>query len=125
MTDVEVAMSGRVAVARPADDIDAANAEEVRLLLAAAVDEHCETLIVDLCGVSYVDSAGIDMLFRLVALLADRRTRVRVAIADGTPLRRLAEIVTLSDVVPVDGSVEAAMTAAEGRDPGPSGGAAR
>jgi len=118
MTDVDVALSGRVAVARPAEDIDAANAEEIRMLLSAAVDERCETLIVDLCGVSYLDSAGIDMLFRLVALLADRRTSVRVAIPEGTPLRKLAEIVALADVAPLDASVEAALAAAHGRDPG-------
>ena len=121
MTDVEVALSGRVAVARPAEDIDAANAEEVRLLLAAAVDERCETLIVDLCSVTYVDSAGIDMLFRLAALLGDRRTSVRVAIPEGTPLRKLVEIVALADVVPVDPSVQAALAEARGRDPDSDG----
>ncbi len=118
MIEVQVERSGNVAVARPMKDIDAANAEEVRLLLTAAVDGHCDALIVDLQAVRYIDSAGIDMLFRLAALLVDRRSELRVVIPEGAPLRRLAEIVALPEAMGLDVTVEESRAAAEhrGRD---------
>lgn len=111
MTPIEVERRGSVVVARAVKDVDAANAEEVRLQLAEAVDERCDALVLDLDGARYVDSAGIDMLFRLAALLRDRRSELRVVIRAGSPLRRLAEIVSLSAGMGVDDDVPSALEA--------------
>lgn len=113
MTNVEVERAGGISIARPHDDIDAANAEEVRLLLADAVDERCETLVVDLTVVGYLDSAGVDVLFRLAALLADRRTGLLAVIPASAQLRRLAAIVGLDKAIPVHESVQDAIEATE------------
>lgn len=109
MTKIVTERRGAIAVARPLEDIDAANAEDVRLQLADAVDERCEALVLDLGQTRYVDSAGIDMMFRLASLLQDRRSELRVVIPEGSPLRRLAEIVSLEAAMAVDADVEAAL----------------
>ena len=112
MTEVEIERAAAaVVVARPLRDIDAANAEDVRLQLAATVDERSETLVLDLGRVEYVDSAGVDMIFRLAALLADRRSELRVVIPESSPLRRLAEIVSLPGAMALDATLEEAIAA--------------
>jgi anti-anti-sigma factor len=112
MSGMEVSRRGAVVIARPVDDIDAANADEVRMQLAATLDERTAALVLDLGSTGYIDSAGIDMLFRLATLLADRRTELRVVIPEGSHLRRVAEIVALPSAMPVDAGVEEAVAAA-------------
>ncbi len=114
---IEVAIERQraIVVARTSRDIDAANAETVRMRLAEAVDERTQALVLDLSDSYYVDSAGIDMLFRLAALLADRRNELRIVLPEDAPLRRLAEIVGLPSVIGLDSDVEAAVVAVERR----------
>jgi len=98
-----------VCVARPREDIDAASARRVRDALAECLDEGCDSLVLDLSGTRYVDSAGIDMLFRLSELLRERRARLQLVIPRESNLARLAAIVALPSVVPVYESVELAL----------------
>jgi len=58
-----------VPVARPSEDIDAANALVLRDELATSL-QGADTLVLDLGATRYVDSAGIDMLFRLAQIVA-------------------------------------------------------
>jgi anti-anti-sigma factor len=67
--------------------------------------------VLDLGEVGYLDSAGIDMLFRLAARLRRRRARMFVAIPPSSPLMRLAEIVGLPRAVEIHASAEDALTA--------------
>ena len=100
-----------VCVARPREDIDAASARRVRDALAECLEEGCDSLVLDLSETRYVDSAGIDMLFRLSELLRERRARLELVIPRESNLARLAAIVPLPSVVPVHESVELALAA--------------
>ena len=100
-----------VCVARPREDIDAASARRVRDALAECLDEGCDSLVVDLSETRYVDSAGIDMLFRLSELLRERRARLELVIPRESNLARLAAIVALPAVVPVHETVALALAA--------------
>jgi stage II sporulation protein AA (anti-sigma F factor antagonist) len=101
-----------VAVARPRGDIDASNADRLHDELAKCLDGgDAEDLVLDLGEVRYVDSAGIDMLFRLAERLRRRRARLLLAMPAGSPLLRLAEIVGLPRAVEIHPSVDEALAA--------------
>jgi stage II sporulation protein AA (anti-sigma F factor antagonist) len=107
-----------VPVARLHGDIDAANAEQVagELVQAGADTVH---LVVDLGDVRYLDSAAIDMLFRLGERLQQRRGALCLVIPTASNLGRLVDIVGLPAVTPVCASVEQALTACAGDGAGP------
>ena len=119
MSEIVVERREGVPIARPRQDIDAATAELVRAELAACIDEQTDTLIVDLSSTSYLDSAGVDMLFRLAALLDQRRAKLRLVIPTESQLARLAAIVALPDAMPIHPTVAAALesTAQAARPP--------
>jgi anti-anti-sigma factor len=100
-----------VCVARPREDIDAATARGMRDALAESLDEGGDSLVLDLSETRYIDSAGIDMLFRLSELLRERRARLELVIPRESNLARLATIVALPSVVPVHETVDNALAA--------------
>jgi anti-anti-sigma factor len=100
-----------VPVVRPREDVDAANAATLREQLADCVDPSTDRLIVDLSGTRYIDSAGIDMLFRLAELLRQRRTQLLLVIDPESHLARLAEIVGMARSMPIHASVQEALGA--------------
>lgn len=116
MIGIEVRYVGRVPVVRPRGDIDTASAsllhEEVSRRLSPDTDE----LIVDLSATRYLDSAGIDVIFRLHERLRQRRAELRVVVPPASPLRRLLAIVALPTAVAVHTTVQDALTSIERED---------
>jgi anti-anti-sigma factor len=120
MTGVEVEHFDGVPVARIVVDVDAANATRLRDQLAACIPHGTYQLVVDLSATRYLDSAGIDMLFRLHQRLHQRRGSLRLVIPPSSQLARLADIVALPSAVPVHDTLAAALAACgtdEGRSP--------
>ncbi len=111
MSGASVERHDGVPVVRPREDVDAANAAALRDQLADCVDPSTDRLIVDLSETRYLDSAGIDMLFRLAELLRQRRTKLLLVIPPESNLARVAEIVGLSRSMPVHGSLQEALGA--------------
>jgi anti-anti-sigma factor len=118
---LQVEHFNRVPVARVPVDIDASNAATVRDELITCMRHESFQLVVDLTATRYLDSAGIDMLFRLNESLAQRRATLHLVIPPESDLRRLAEIVGLPDAIPVHGDVTEAVEVA-GRGAGESAG---
>lgn len=113
MTDlarVEVTAHDRVVVAVIEGEVDLSNAEAVHRSLVQAVTSDVQGLVVDLRGLQYLDSAGIRLLFQLAGQLRERRQQLRV-VADGTPVRRVLELVSLEDTVPIDAALDDALAA--------------
>lgn len=121
MIALRVEHFNRVPVARAPVDIDASNAATVRDELITCMRHESFHLVVDLTASRYLDSAGIDMLFRLNESLAQRRATLHLVIPPDSDLRRLADIVGLADAIAVYGDVTEAVEVA-GRDAGESGG---
>jgi anti-anti-sigma factor len=99
-----------VPVARSTEDIDAANAHVLREELAACL-QGADKLVLDLGATRYVDSAGIDMLFRLNELLHQRRVTLVLVIPQSSQLMRLAQIVALPSAMAIHETVEQALGA--------------
>jgi len=83
---------GDVSVAVVEGEIDASNAHEVGERLRALLTNRSTTLVVDLTATSYLDSAGINLLFELAGELADRQQRLRIVVPASTPIMRMLTI---------------------------------
>jgi anti-anti-sigma factor len=98
-------------VARPPGDIDASNASTIGDSLAACLGPDADSLVLDLTTIGYLDSAGLDMLFRVSERLRQRRATLRLVVPAGSQLARLAAIVGLPEAIPVHDTVEEALSA--------------
>jgi anti-sigma B factor antagonist len=92
-------------------DIDLARAPELREQLRRVVRNDDHGLVVDLTGVGYLDSAGVNTLFEVSEDLATRRLELAVVVPEGGLLDRVVEIVDLRSAARVERSVEAAVAA--------------
>jgi anti-anti-sigma factor len=108
MTGLEIERVDGVPVVRPHEDIDAANARQLRAELARCLGD-ADKLVLDLSETRYVDSAGIDMLFRLNELLRERRAALVLVIPQSSQLARLAQIVALPNAMRVHETVAQAL----------------
>ncbi len=73
-------------------EIDLANAAAVEEEIRAAVSDRPTTVSVDLTDLSYVDSAGIRMLFALASRLRALRISLELVVPLDSPTRRLVEL---------------------------------
>ena len=97
-------------VARPQGDIDMATTPALQAELAAAVAEHSAgCLVVDLSSVDYVDSSGIELLFRLHGHLSGDGVELIVVAPPGSSAARLLGLVALGDIGEIRPSLEAAL----------------
>jgi anti-sigma B factor antagonist len=99
-----------VVVARIEGEIDASNSALVEDRLTAAVPNSALGMVLDLSDLSFVDSSGVELFFRLGERLEDRRQRLAVTLPEDSPVRRVFEIVRFSEQLPLAGSVEEAGT---------------
>jgi anti-anti-sigma factor len=90
-------------------DVDAANAARVAEELMAAVTNRTVALIVVLSDARYLDSAGINVLFRLHEQLQTRRQRVGLVLGASARLRRVLELSGVPTTIPVWEDLEAAL----------------
>ena len=100
---------GDVAVAAVTGEVDAANTGELGARLRATLTNRSLGLVVDLGGTSYLDSAGIDLIFRLDLELRERRQRLHLVVPAGAPIARVLAIVGLDATVPVHATRAAAI----------------
>ena len=103
---------GDVPVAAIDGEIDASNVRDVGDRLREMLTNHSESLVIDLIGTTYIDSAGINLLFELAAELRQRQQRLFLAVAEQSPIARMLGITGLDSTVPVHPTRDAAVRAA-------------
>ena len=90
---LEIARDGDGAVhARLSGELDMASAPDVRTRVYAALNEGAEALTLDLSGLRFLDSAGVELLFRLREDLAMRQISLRLYVPEGALIRRTLEV---------------------------------
>ena len=105
-------------VARPLGDVDMAVTPGLRDELLAAVAEHGPgCLVMDLGAVDYIDSSGIELLFRLHGALAGGGTDLIVVAPPGSGAARLLGLVALDDIGEVRASLADALQTCSGSEP--------
>jgi anti-anti-sigma factor len=82
-------------------EIDLSNVAEVLSAVIAAVPHDAALVVLDLSDVTYLDSAGISMLFRLAERLGYSRQPLRLVVPPAAPIRAVLELTSLTSVIPV------------------------
>ena len=90
-----------VAVAVLLGEIDMARSGPVRDTLSSSVGNDEFGLVVDLAEASYLDSAGVNVLFELAEWLRGRQQQLVAVAPDDSLIREVLSIVNIAAVVPL------------------------
>jgi anti-sigma B factor antagonist len=96
------------AVVSACGEIDMSSAPMLRAVLDTAIENGARRLVVDLQGVLFMDSTGLNLLIAELRRLGPRSICV---VARQTNILRLFEITGITTVIPVFDSVTAAVAA--------------
>ena len=109
LAELEFETTENVVVGRVAGEIESVNAQEMSNALAARLTNEVAGLVIDLSQVTYLDSAGIELLFDLARRLRTHRQRLRLVLPVDAPMRRVLELCDIARAAPIDATVEAAL----------------
>jgi anti-sigma B factor antagonist len=90
-------------------EIDASNAFEINGRLRDVLSNQGAALVVDLSETTYIDSAGINVLFKLALALGERQQELHLVVATDSPIARMVAIVGLDAAVPTHPTRAAAL----------------
>ena len=110
--NVEVSEEDDVVVARVAGELDLSNSPATGDAIEAALPSSARTLVVDFTELTFLDSSGVAMLFRLVRRLGDHRQQLHVVAPSGEAVGRVLEIVEFDRAAPVHPTLDVALEAA-------------
>jgi anti-anti-sigma factor len=99
-----------VQIAHIAGEVDIANASSLETEIADAVSNAADGLVIDLTETEYFDSSGIRLLFELHERLSGRRQLLRVVVPPDAVILSALRITEVDQVVPIDATVEDAMS---------------
>lgn len=92
-------------------EIDLSNASHVLGLVSAEVPHDVTRVVLDLGGLTFLDSSGIAMLFRLAQQLGYSRQDLRLVVPTTSPIRAVVELTRVSQVMPVHDTLAGVPTA--------------
>lgn len=85
-------------VARLVGEVDLSNVQAMHARLEGVVSNRARGLVVDLSQVTYLDSTGLRLLFRLARQLGDRQQVLRLVLPEGSPIDRVLAIGGIASV---------------------------
>jgi anti-sigma B factor antagonist len=103
-----------VAVARVRGEIDASNAAWIGARLRAMLTNRSDALALDLSETTYVDSAGIALVFGLNEELRTHQQQLHLVVARPSPIARMLELAGVDRAVPTHPTLDAAVAEAAG-----------
>ena len=106
---------GAVPVCEIRGELDASNVDHVLEHVVGSVANEAPGMVLDLGHTSYLDSAGVRILFELARRLRARRQELRIAVPDDGIVRRVLVLTALADVVPLDDDVARSVRALQTR----------
>jgi anti-anti-sigma factor len=99
---------GEVAVARVEGEVDASNVVDVGVRIRGLMTNRSTRLVVDLSDTTYLDSAGINLLFGIGEELRTRQQSLRLVVRERSPIARMLAITALDRAFPAHDTVEQA-----------------
>ena len=109
LAHARIEAAGNAIVVRVAGEIDLSNARPLELEIAAAVPNDVEALVLDLSETTYLDSAGIRLVFGLADAVRRRGQELRLVVPAGSPVHRILELSCVQDVAPFSAAVTDAL----------------
>jgi len=101
-----------ISIAAIEGEIDTSNVREIGERLRGLLTNHSTALVVDLTDTTYIDSAGINLLFELAGELTDRQQGLRLVVPASTPTLRMLTIAGLVGAIPTHETRAAALVQA-------------
>ena len=96
-------------------ELDASNVDGVQTAILDQVGNDVPGLVLDLTATTYLDSAAVRILFDLARRLRSRRQELRLVVPPDGVVRRVLVLTALADVVPLDESIDDAVTTLRAR----------
>jgi anti-anti-sigma factor len=106
---------GTVPICEIRGELDASNVDHVLDRVVGSCTREAPGLVVDLEHTTYIDSAGVRILFELARRLRGRRQELRISVPKTGIVRRVLVLTALGDVVPLDDEVAHAVDALQAR----------
>lgn len=113
IADLQFDFRDGVVIARLKGELDMSNAADLRAAIAEATPNDAMGVVLDLSEVTYVDSAGIHLLYRLGENLRDRGQTLRVVIPADSAANDTLRLAGIKRHVDVVEELEAAVRAVE------------
>jgi anti-anti-sigma factor len=117
LASIEDEWHDEVPVARLQGEIDASNVNEIGDRLRGLLTNRSLAMVVDLGATTYLDSAGINLLFTLGEEMRGRQQRLALVVAEGSPIARMITLTGLDQAVAVHPTLSEALGTA--REDGP------
>jgi anti-anti-sigma factor len=108
---VEVEHGDEACVVHVRGEIDISNAPRLLATIEDALPNETPVLTLDLTGTTYLDSAGVQLLFVLAERLKDRRHQLRLVVPEESPVRAVLELTGLPKLVRMDTGPDATEAA--------------
>ena len=91
-------------------EIDISNSIELETELSHSVPNDARGLVLDLSGVTFIDSSGIRALFDLAARLGGHRQVLHLVLPEESQLRRTLGLLQIPAVMPVFPDLDSATS---------------
>jgi anti-anti-sigma factor len=88
-------------VARLSGAVDLSNVDDLGVRLERCVSNRAHGLVLDLSDVTYLDSTGLRLIFRLVRQLGDRQQSMYLVVPEGSRIARVIAIAGVGAVAQV------------------------
>jgi anti-anti-sigma factor len=98
---IDVTQEDTITVAHVSGEVDMANGYRFADEVLGRMADDATALVVDLCDLEYIDSAGVRSLFEIAAALDMREQLLALAVPEGSPLRSVLKVTQVEDVAAI------------------------
>jgi anti-anti-sigma factor len=103
---VDVEQRGDLCLVHIRGEVDISNARELSAAVEAAIENRTPRIAIDLTETTYLDSAGVQLLFLLADRLQVRRHQLQLIVPAESAIRAVLELTSLPKVVPVESHLD-------------------
>lgn len=107
LASFEASVTDDVVVGVLAGEVDLSNAAELDRAITDAVPNSAKGLVLDLSGLSYIDSSGIRLVLALAGSLRWRGQELVISVPEGSACRRVLDLAGIA--VTVEATEDAAL----------------
>jgi anti-sigma B factor antagonist len=107
--DAHFSERGRTVIAKLTGEIDLSNAESLGAAVVEGIPNHQLDLVLDLTSLDYVDSAGIQLIYRLRELLRVRGQSLCLVVPEQSPAQDALRLAGVTLQIPMYRTVEGAL----------------
>lgn len=116
LADIQFRSRGEAMLAHVTGEIDLSNAQQIGAALERGTPNHAHALVLDLSDVEYLDSAGIQLIYRLRERVRARGLTLTLVIPERSASHDALRLAGVAAHVPLVPTVDEALADVGGRD---------